>query len=131
MNYDYATNSTKRCDDPGEPGCQGSDGGPNLPDSLYLASKPAWFGQTSWPPIGPDVNPMDGDIPAKLRFYGQSTAALSGDVNNDGRVDIQDIQACVNHILESQDWREAADVNGNGIVDVADIQEIINSAMGG
>lgn len=26
-----------------------------LPPSLYLSSKPAWFGSVAWPPIGPDV----------------------------------------------------------------------------
>jgi len=26
-----------------------------LPASLYLNSKPSWFGSTPWPPIGPDV----------------------------------------------------------------------------
>jgi len=27
----------------------------NLPNSLYLSSKPSFFGSTAWPPIGPDV----------------------------------------------------------------------------
>jgi hypothetical protein len=27
----------------------------SLPASFYLSSKPAWFGSTPWPPIGPDV----------------------------------------------------------------------------
>ncbi len=27
----------------------------NLPTSCYLNTKPAWFGSTAWPPIGPDV----------------------------------------------------------------------------
>jgi hypothetical protein len=27
----------------------------NLPASLYLSGKPAWFGDVAWPPIGPDV----------------------------------------------------------------------------
>jgi hypothetical protein len=29
-----------------------------LPASLYLASKPAWWGSMAWPAIGPDVSPM-------------------------------------------------------------------------
>jgi hypothetical protein len=32
-----------------------------LPASLYLSSKPAWFGATAWPPIGPDVSA--GNVP--------------------------------------------------------------------
>lgn len=46
-----------------------------LPDSLYLASKPAWFGNLQWPPIGPDVNTSASltnapVIPAQARFFG-------------------------------------------------------------
>lgn len=29
-----------------------------LPASLYLASKPSWWGSVQWPAIGPDVSPM-------------------------------------------------------------------------
>ena len=39
-----------------------------LPKSLYLAAKPAWFGDLPWPAIGPDVKPMTGTIPARERF---------------------------------------------------------------
>jgi hypothetical protein len=39
-----------------------------IPDSLYLDSKPAWFGDLEWPPIGPDVNGYVKDIPASVRF---------------------------------------------------------------
>jgi hypothetical protein len=39
-----------------------------LPDSLYLAAKPGWFGKVAWPPIGPDVKPMAGTIPARERW---------------------------------------------------------------
>jgi hypothetical protein len=39
-----------------------------LPDSLYLAAKPAFFGKLPWPPIGPDRKPMAGPIPARERF---------------------------------------------------------------
>jgi hypothetical protein len=39
----------------------------NLPASLYLTSKPSFFGNRPWPIIGPDLNPMVGDLPAKSR----------------------------------------------------------------
>jgi outer membrane biosynthesis protein TonB len=46
----------------------------NLPASLYLAAKPAFFGSLSWPSVGPDIsNPsllMTGTIPAKVRYEG-------------------------------------------------------------
>jgi hypothetical protein len=29
-----------------------------LPTSLYLSSKPDWWGSTAWPAIGPDLSPM-------------------------------------------------------------------------
>ena len=40
----------------------------NIPDSLYLAAKPGWWGNLRWPPIGPDINPKIGLIPAKKRY---------------------------------------------------------------
>ena len=39
-----------------------------IPDSLFYASKPLYFGSLQWPPIGPDVNGLVGGIPAKLRW---------------------------------------------------------------
>jgi hypothetical protein len=39
-----------------------------LPESLYLAAKPAFFGKLAWPPIGPDRKPMVTPIPARERF---------------------------------------------------------------
>jgi len=43
-----------------------------LPLSMYYASKPAFFGSCAWPPVGPDVNPMVGTLPAKDRYEGGS-----------------------------------------------------------
>jgi hypothetical protein len=70
MNYDYFTNSTKYCNGSGEPGCQGGDGSQTLPNSLYLSSKPSWFGSVAWPPIGPDVSGLANKIPAQIRYEG-------------------------------------------------------------
>jgi hypothetical protein len=39
-----------------------------LPESLYLAAKPAFFGKLPWPPIGPDRKPMAGTVPARERW---------------------------------------------------------------
>ena len=68
MNYDYVSDSVKHCGDAGEPNCQGTNGDTILPDSLYYSSKPDWYGSAAWPAIGPDLNPMTSDIPAKMRF---------------------------------------------------------------
>lgn len=40
-----------------------------LPPSLYLKAKPGWFGDTPWPPIGPDVDGyVSPELPAERRF---------------------------------------------------------------
>lgn len=68
MNYDYYTNTTKYCNDVGEPGCQGAGNDQVLPASLYLTAKPSWWKNQLWPPIGPDVSGYATSIPAKDRF---------------------------------------------------------------
>lgn len=70
QNYDYASKSVKSCGEGGEPACQGSDGSKNLPKSLYLAAKPAWFGSVTFPPFDPN-GPIVNDIPAKRRWQGK------------------------------------------------------------
>ena len=40
----------------------------DLPPSLYRTTKPAWWGDLPWPPIGPDLTPMVGKIPAQVRY---------------------------------------------------------------
>jgi hypothetical protein len=42
-----------------------------IPPSLYLASKPIWWGNLRWPAIGSDLSPTESLIPAQARFYGQ------------------------------------------------------------
>jgi len=45
-----------------------ASGAVNLPPSLYLSSKPAWWPSGSpWPWAGPDLIPMVGTLPAKAR----------------------------------------------------------------
>lgn len=39
-----------------------------LPDSYYLSSKPTFFGSMPWPSIGPDLDPIVGNLPARERF---------------------------------------------------------------
>ncbi|MCK5218041.1 dockerin type I repeat-containing protein, partial [bacterium] len=59
-----------------------------------------------------------------------TAALLKGDLTGDGQVNIQDIQACANHILGKQDWGAKADVNNDGSVNVLDVQEIVNVILG-
>jgi hypothetical protein len=49
-----------------------------LPPSLYLSAKPAFFGSRAWPPIGPDVTPMVGAVPAAERFAAMPHASYGG-----------------------------------------------------
>jgi Pectate lyase superfamily protein len=58
-NFDYAHNDTI---------WDSSITDHNLPPSLYLGAKPAWWGPSAWPPIGPDRTPMVSQIPAQIRF---------------------------------------------------------------
>jgi hypothetical protein len=39
-----------------------------IPKSLYLKDKPSFFGDLAWPPFGPDLKPMIGKLPAKVRY---------------------------------------------------------------
>jgi len=52
-----------------------------LPNSLYLTSKPSWWGTAAWPAIGPDLTPMEGQIPAKLRFSGVNISIIQAPSN--------------------------------------------------
>lgn len=47
----------------------------NLPISLYLTSKPAWWGDLRWPAIGPDMNPVATEIPAEVRHAGRNISS--------------------------------------------------------
>ena len=61
-NFDYVSRTTQW--DPRVPSR-------NLPPSLYLTEKPAFFGSLAWPAFGPgatDTTPVHGTIPARQRW---------------------------------------------------------------
>jgi len=62
----------------------------NLPPSLYLAGKPAWWGNSAWPPHGGDLNPMIGPIPAETRFLSSLGAARRPSPPQNPRIVTQD-----------------------------------------
>jgi len=70
LNWDKVTNGVRNCTQDSVGGCQGGASDTVLPPSLYLASKPPWWGSQPWPPIGPDVQGYAVNIPAKDRFEG-------------------------------------------------------------
>jgi hypothetical protein len=66
-NYDYDTKSTHW--DPKElPSGVPTPATHDLPPSLYLPAKPAWFGSAAWPLIGPDVAGFASPSPAELCY---------------------------------------------------------------
>lgn len=48
----------------------------DIPASLYLRAKPAFFGGLPWPAIGPDTAARTGTIPAKERYEGRQVPPL-------------------------------------------------------
>jgi hypothetical protein len=72
-NYDYVTETTQ---------WDSNISDRNLPNSLYLSSKPSFFGSLPWPPFGPDLSPITNDLPAQLRFEGREIPTNLGDTNN-------------------------------------------------
>jgi len=52
----------------------------------------------------------------------------SCDINNDGRVDVADVQRIVNEALGA--LQAANDLNDDGVVNVIDVAKLIDAAMG-
>ena len=65
---------------------------------------------------------MDG------RNVGITVDAWASDVNNDGEVNIGDINSLVNAIMDG-DSNEAYDVNGDGEINIADINVIVQTIL--
>ena len=55
--------------------------------------------------------------------------SVVGDLNNDGKVDVADVNICINIILElnnDPELKALADITGEGVVDVSDVNAMIN-----
>ena len=64
----------------------------------------------------------------------ESTEGIPGDVNGDGVVNVTDIVATVNYIMEKPSDgfnKEAADLNGDGEINVTDIVKMVTIIMSG
>jgi hypothetical protein len=67
-NFDYETNAT-RWEASEIPSGVSVPTTHALPASLRYASRPSWWPEDiAWPPIGPDLSPMVGRIPAQVRY---------------------------------------------------------------
>lgn len=57
-----------------------------------------------------------------------------GDVNNDGSVDISDVVAMVNHILDNSSTEAfnatGADLNNDDNIDISDVVSLVNMILG-
>lgn len=53
------------------------------------------------------------------------TTTLAGDVNNDGVVDMDDVDAVSQAVLNSSDYCSTMDINGDGIIDMRDTQLVL------
>jgi len=74
-------------------------------------------------------NPYPQGTAPDIGAYESGAASLKYDVNMDSAVNIQDLQACVNHVLGKQDWGYKSDVNRDGKVDNWDMTEILNAIL--
>jgi hypothetical protein len=67
-NYDYQSKAA-RFEASEVPGDVPAPSTRTLPASLRYASRPGWWpAGLAWPPIGPDLSPMVGRIPAQIRY---------------------------------------------------------------
>ncbi len=63
-----------------------------------------------------------------LNGYAQQT--VRGDVNGSGVVDIDDVNAVINVMLDRVEPTAGTDVNGDGLVDIDDLNVVINVILG-
>ena len=67
-------------------------------------------------------------------YFTTKPTAIVGDANGDNIVDVEDVMAIVNYILNKpgENFNEkAADVNGDGVIDVADVVAVVNIILKG
>ena len=54
-----------------------------------------------------------------------ATSGLYGDVNNDGRVSIEDVTYLINILLTGSQYSSSADIDGDGKVNIEDVTQLI------
>jgi hypothetical protein len=128
-NYDYLNNAQKWITTPA---------GYSIPNSLYISSKPAFFGSAVWPWVDP-VSGATSTLPAKACFEqgkmpncmasGTSTGSAC-DVNQDNSTTVLDVQQCVNQAIGAAACA-TGDINKDGACNVVDVQRTVNAALGG
>ena len=69
---------------------------------------------------------QNNSVWGKLNILPMSGGGLKGDVNGDGEVNIADINAIIDAILNDVMIEDRYDVNGDGELNIADINAIID-----
>ena len=76
---------------------------------------------------------IDNDIDLIFTLQQEKAPGKRGDLNGDGKVDISDVNAVINIMLDKWTAGECAndpDLTGDGIVDISDVNAIINIMLG-
>ena len=75
-------------------------------------------------------NPENPDEPDNDGTQSNVQTRPTGDINNDGAVDVLDIVAVVNYSLKEPDGNVSTyDITGDGVVDILDIVRIVNLSL--
>ncbi len=103
-----------------------SDGNPvNLKSVKYIKVYNAVLQQCGW--LGETSTEVAGAIDLHPDAVAQET--VTGDVNDDGTVDITDVNIVINAVLNLGESTNC-DVNGDGGVDITDVNIAINAVLG-
>jgi len=65
----------------------------------------------------------------ELYFPVWKGSILSGDVNDDGLINVLDVVLLINIVL-SNEYNPLADINNDGVIDVLDVVVLVNFILG-
>ena len=88
--------------------------------SITVSKSDAAYVSGHWTVIAEDSEAIIGTL--------EPASTGNRDVNNDGAVNIVDLQLLVNQVLGLTSGK--ADINGDGAADVVDIQLLVNAILG-
>ena len=100
--------------------------GITLKDCIITYPEDAYFENTGY---GYCIYCGNQQTPDKI-IISRNGSGVKGDVNNDGEVNIADVNAMIDMILSSGS-SPGADVNSDGEISIADVNEIIDIILGG
>jgi hypothetical protein len=101
-------------------------------DGVMTATKNEKAGKVTVQARAVDGSDVTAEIVIDVEAF--TAAFIPGDANGDGLVNVTDIVATVNYIMDNPSDnfnKDAADLNGDGIVNVTDIVQMVNIIMNG